>query len=243
MDESLPGFGSPVGGNRDRVPDRHPREPAAQPVVRAVVHDIEEGLARSRRDRPSRLARNRRFPRRAVPEQGRRVRRRCALGQERPALAQDERVHIARRRLLPAFRIDPALSVRADRLVRRHGIDRKETGRMAGQPVEADHAQPVVHGVERAGSFALDEPCAEVRPGRTSTASWKKDAQVAPAAGLPAGGRTAGCRPAARRALRRRAACPRRGRSSMAESGLMSQPTGRTSHERSLQRRVPCPAP
>ena len=89
------------------------------------------------------------------------MRRRLALGQERAALAQDERIHVARRRRLLPLRIDEALAVGGHGLVRRHRIDGEEAGRMAGQPVEADHAQPPVRRVERARPLPCGEPGAQ----------------------------------------------------------------------------------
>ena len=55
--------------------------------------------------------------------------------------------------------IDPALRCRRDRLVRRHRVDRKKTRRVASQPVERDHSDPPVDGIQV--SRALQQPRAQ----------------------------------------------------------------------------------
>ncbi len=87
------------------------------------------------------------------------MRRWRAVGQQAERLLQDNRADVTFGRVLVARLIDLALGNGRDGLVRRHGVDRKETGRVAGQAVQRDHPDPGVDRVvtdPQAGAQGLD---------------------------------------------------------------------------------------
>ena len=86
----------------------------------------------------------------AVAERRLWVGRRRTIRNQRARLLQYEFRDIARRGRLRALSVDLDLRLHGNRLVGRQRIDREKPRRMAGEPVERDHSDPVVHGLAMA---------------------------------------------------------------------------------------------
>ena len=83
----------------------------------------------------------------AIAENRGRVRRRRTVRQQRARFFQDQPGDIARRRRLPAPRVNLDLRLDRNRLIGRQRIDREKPRRMAGEPVDRHHFDPVVDGL------------------------------------------------------------------------------------------------
>src|SRR3974377_856654 len=70
-----------------------------------------------------------------------------AIGEQLAALLRDDLRHVPARRVLRALFIYSPLPLNGRALVRWQRVHRKETGRMTGEPVYRDHANPIVHRI------------------------------------------------------------------------------------------------
>ena len=138
-------------------------EPAAQPVVGGIVHDVEKRRRRDHQIDRFRVNRRRvcgrlREQLRPPPARGEALPCACVdVAQQLSRLSRDKGGNVPGRRRLIAARVDFDLRLDRDRLVGRHRVDRKKSPRVAGQTVDGNHAQPLVDAIDRARRLALQQ--------------------------------------------------------------------------------------
>jgi hypothetical protein len=159
--DGLPVLELARGGELDGV-GINAEEPAAEPIVAGVINDVEErrrgddegyGVAGDFgggiRKLGEELGLGADFGEGVAVFVG-------AVGEELLGFFENDFGDVAARRNLVAVGVDFLLRLERDGLVRWQRVDGKETGGMAGEAVERDHADPGVDGIESV-LLALDE--------------------------------------------------------------------------------------